>query len=394
MCRHGLDGRMTHSRNLALDGFRGLGCLLVMLGHTQRNTFTILPGAVVSMDLFFTLSGFLITGILYSEWRKSSGINLKNFWYRRAARLLPAFYVYFFIGATVYAITRFQPIVGTDAKTTLLSTGLYFSNWAVANGYNLGIFTVTWSLSMEEQFYLVFPLSLLAGLKFLSPKKLVSALVVFVFAFVVYRGWLFHDLLGTEGVGVAWRRCFYSLDTRADSFLIGAIFGLLYHIYGTKIPLHPIFYSLCFVLFFYTLSIQDFPIAYRKEENSAFTEFLMNGGLSLYAFFGAVLILGSIKYPTHIVTKILSWKPFVALGAISYSVYIWHTTVFGGLDIPLSFMEKSWPMWFLKIAIKFSVIIGIGYLSYRFIEKPILKRLTQSRKYSAIASTGDNVEKT
>lgn len=370
----------------ALDGFRGFGCLLVLLGHTQwTDKKTILPGALTAMDLFFVLSGFLITGILISEERKTGTINLINFWKRRAFRLLPVFYVYFAFGSLVYAFTRFAPIVGTDASVSLWSTAFYFSNWAMAQGYEMGIFAVTWSLSLEEQFYLLCPLIFLLGFRYLEKKTLLYVLGAAILGVNLHRYILFHDMLESSGVVLAFKRCFYGLDTRSDSLLIGCFLAIFNHLYGERFKVGVGLASVVTVTFIGSLFIRDLPVAVHEARNSFYTEFLMSGGLTLFSILGGLAILHVIRFPDSWVTRFFSSNLFVKIGIMSYSIYIWHTTIFGGLEVLLNSMNQSPWLWVLKTLIRFTVAFGVGYASFQFIELPILQTQLKKRKYSPIA---------
>ncbi len=371
-------------RNQALDGFRGLGCLLVLFGHTQWNKGTILPGAVVAMDLFFVLSGFLITGLLLSEFKKTGSINFVSFWGRRAMRLLPTFYVYFAFGALFYYISKFQPVVGTDPTVTLLSTAFYFSNWAVAKGYELGVFTVTWSLSLEEQFYFLCPLLFLFCLKYFNKKTVMILLGVAIVAVNIHRYHLFHSMMESHGVLLAWKRCFYALDTRSDSLMIGCFAAIFYNLYKDKFKIGTALGFGALMIFFASIAIRDLPVAYHIPETSAYTEFLMTGGFSFFSIIGVLIIMHLIQNPDSFVSKFFSTTLLVKVGIMSYSIYLWHTTIFGGLELVLKNMNATPAMWALKTLIRFSVALGVGYLSFRFIELPILKAQNKKRKYAPL----------
>lgn len=371
-------------RNRALDGFRGLGCLLVLFGHTQWQGGTILPGAVVAMDLFFVLSGFLITGIIMSEYDKTKSIDLVNFWKRRAIRLLPVFYVYFVFGASVYLFSRFQPIVGTNEYVTLLSTAFYGSNWAMAKGYEMGIFAVTWSLSLEEQFYFLCPMLFLLALKFLNKKSVMILLGICIVLVNFHRYQLFHSMIPTEGLALAWKRCFYALDTRSDSLLIGCFASIFFKLYGEKfnVGMKSVFAAL--IIFFASITVRDLPIAYHREETSFYTEFLMTGGFTFFSIIGVIIILHLVQNPQSPVARFFSANLLVKVGLMSYSIYLWHTTVFGGLEILLKSMNQSPELWVLKTIIRFTVALSIGFLSFKFIELPILMRQSAKRKFAPL----------
>ena len=372
------------SRSKALDGFRGFGCLLVMLGHTQWNGTTILPGAVLAMDFFFVLSGFLITGLILAEFKKTNSVNLFSFWTRRATRLLPAFYVYFGFGALVYLISRFQPIVGTNPLVTLLSTAFYGSNWAVAKGYELGIFTVTWSLSLEEQFYFLCQILFLFCLKYLNKKSVLMLLGFAIVGVNIHRYHLFNQFIAEKGIILAWKRCFFALDTRSDSLLIGCFSAIIFNLYGRKFSIGSGIAAIALTIFCVSVGIRDVPVLFHIAENSFYTKFLMTGGFSFYSIVAAIIFIHLVQFPESSFSKIFSNKFLVKIGLMSYSIYLWHTTIFGGLDILLKSLNQSPILWLLKTFIRFGVAIGIGYTSYRFIELPVLNYLNQKRKYTPL----------
>jgi peptidoglycan/LPS O-acetylase OafA/YrhL len=374
-------------RREGLDGFRGFGCLLVMLGHTQWQGKMILPGALVAMDLFFVLSGFLIGSLLLSELRKTGTISLASFWKRRAIRLLPVFYVYFGIVATVYGITRFSPILGTDAEVSLLSTGLYASNWAVARGYDLGVFFVTWSLSLEEQFYVLCPLVFLFFFKLFDRKTVLVLFALGVVGINLHRYFLYHELVPLEGVLPAFKQIFYRLDTRADSLLIGCLGAVFFGVYGERFRIGPVAGILSFALLLSPiLFVRNLPVAFHISETSPFTEFLAAGGFTLLALSGIVCNIHLVQFPESPLSRFLSFPLLVKVGVMSYSIYLWHTTLFGGIDILLKSFNSSGALWTVKTIIRFSAAIGVGYLSFRFIEYPLLQYNLRKRKFAPIAA--------
>lgn len=379
----------TEQKNLfrhpALDGFRGIGCLLVMLGHTQwTDKKTILPGALTAMDLFFVLSGFLITGLLIAEHDKNKTIDFLNFWKRRAIRLLPVFYVYFGFGALVYFFSRFQPIVGSDPTVTLLTTAFYTSNWALASGYEMGIYAVTWSLSLEEQFYLLCPVLFLALFKYFNKKTIMWVLGLGIIAVNIHRYMLFHSVMEEQGVLLAFKRSFYGLDTRSDSLMIGCLASLVYHVYGHKFRIGLKVASAALILFFASILVRDVPIAYHIAENSFYTEFLMSGGFTVISLLGVLIILHLVQNPTSGISKFFSIGILTRIGLMSYSIYIWHTTIFGGLEVLLNSFNQSPALWLVKTLIRFTVAFAVGYASFKFIELPILKYQYKKRKFAPL----------
>ncbi len=372
-----------------------MGCILILLGHTQWNGSSILPGAVVALDLFFVLSGFLITGLIISEYEKTGSINLLRFWGRRAVRLFPAFYVYFIIGCAIYFIGGYQPVVGTNASVTLTSTAFYFSNWAYAFGYDLGIFSVTWSLSLEKQFYFLAPIFFLICFKYFNKKIAMSFLVLLIIGVNIHRYQLFHSIMETKGILLAWKRAFYALDVRGDSLSIGCLSAIFYKLYGEKIKFNTTVGLVALFTLIAALLIRDLPLAYHVYETSTYTEFLMSGGLSIFSLLGVVLIIHLVQFPNSIVSKIFSTKFLVHIGVMSYSIYLYHTTVFGGLEILLNPLNRTPELWVLKTIIRFLTAYIVGYLSFRFVEMPILRRFSKHKKFTPIPtnkSIGSNIK--
>lgn len=366
----------------SLDGMRGLSCILILLGHTWKNGHMILPATIVVMDSFFALSGFLITCIVLAEFEKSGTISLLNFWKRRAIRLLPPFYFFFSFVTVVYLISKFKPIIGTDETVTLFSTAFYASNWALGKGYELGIFGITWSLSLEEQFYFLCPVFLLLILKYFDKKYLVPILLLMIVGISFHRYDLFHELLPLKGMRFAWHRCYVGLDTRTDSLLIGTLGAILYRLYGDKVKVGLLLPSIGIIIFLATLTIQEVPFALHQQVNSIHTDFMMAVGFPLFATIFLILVVHLVQHPLSGISKFLSHKFLVKIGMMSYSIYLWHTVSFGSMEILLKSFNQSDFLWVIKTLIKFCVAYFLGYLSYTYVEKPILRYLANKQKYA------------
>lgn len=358
--------KVQRQRNLSLDGLRGLSCFLILICHTRYKGDPLLPLSIIGMDLFFVLSGFLITNILIREYRDTKKINFLRFWKRRCFRLFPAFYVYYFFGLLVYLITQFDPIIGDDPLVTLLSTGLYSSNWFVAAGYKMGIYTITWSLSLEEQFYILCPFLILLVSKNLSWKKVLGLFFLLIGFIAFYRTTLYLHLLNEVGAMKAWTRIYHGLDTRADSLLVGCSFAFLYNFSKIRIPTHLATIALIFLLA--PLLVRDIPLAYGISQSNAETELMVKFGFTLIATFGGLLVLHFLQFPESSLSKIFANRVFVFIGTLSYSLYLWHTPVFGGLEIGLKSFNESFELSLLKFGIQYSLVFFIAYLSYRFVE--------------------------
>jgi peptidoglycan/LPS O-acetylase OafA/YrhL len=372
------------NRVKALDGLRGVSCLIILFGHIDRNGNTILPAYIVAMDIFFALSGFLITGIILCEYEKSNTINLFEFWKRRSIRLLPLFYIYFIFSYSLYIITNYRPLLGSNPFITLFSTFFYFSNWTQALGYNLGFFSITWSLGVEEQFYLLTPLFFLLMLRYTTKKNIILILLLLIFATCFHRYTLFHELMSSKGMMTAWKRCYFSLDTRVDSLLVGCLGKLFYEQYGKRVQIGLKTAIVSMFSLFGVFFIRDIPLARHEVVNTFHTDGLMAGGFTFFSFLSVLLIIHFLQFPNSFVSKLFSSHIFVRIGIMSYSIYLWHITAFESLDFFTHNLGNNLNFWICQTISKLVFALLVGYLSFRFIEYPILFYQRKRRKFSAI----------
>ena len=198
----------------ALDGVRAIAVLLVMLGHLG-----LVSAGGLGVDIFFVLSGYLITAILVSEFSTTGGISLKKFYARRALRILPAVILLLAVLNILVEATQTSEQAHTFQWNSLGAL-FYIANWLRAFGRGIGILGHLWSLSIEEQFYLLWPIAL----AFLLSRKLKRSQILIVIGFAVVlvnldRIYLYR---GIE----SFNRIYNGLDTRADALLVGCAFGL------------------------------------------------------------------------------------------------------------------------------------------------------------------------
>jgi peptidoglycan/LPS O-acetylase OafA/YrhL len=210
---------MQHKRIPELDGIRGIGICAVFFLHVGA-----IQGGFIGVDIFFTLSGFLITSILLSEYKHTGKVSLRRFYYRRALRLFPALAVLLLVCA---AWGQFENLYPNATNSQALSaTSFYYANWFLAARWigappPLGPLSHAWSLSIEEQFYILWPLILLACLKFNLLKRtlgkilLAGALLSLALAGLLY---LKH---------APWQRIYAGTDTHCGGLLIGCAVALL-----------------------------------------------------------------------------------------------------------------------------------------------------------------------
>ena len=166
--------------------------------------------------------------------------------------------------------------------------------------------------------------------------------------------------------------------------MLGCLASLVYHVYGQRFRIGFKFAATALVLFFASILVRDIPVAFHEEQNSFYTEFLMSGGFTLISLLGVFIILHLVQNPASLITKFFSFGFLTRIGLMSYSIYVWHTTVFGGLEVLMDSFNHSPQLWLVKTLIRFTVAFLVGYASFKFIELPILKYQYKKRKFAAL----------
>lgn len=331
-----------------LDGLRGMAIMLVMLFHTGIPNFR---GGFTGVDIFFVLSGFLITSLLLSEATEAGRINLKYFYMRRILRLLPALVLMLIIVTLTAQALNLKGSAYTDFTGGII-TLFYSANWARAfNLHQMGLLSHTWSLSIEEQFYMLWPLALIIMLKYVRREKRILSVVLFLSVL----SWLIRMYLTQSGHTAD--RIFNGLDTRADALLTGCAAAIIRsmglwtkRVSRLKSPAYAGFILPLLILF---------NISWSNHNTFYWVSFLLE-------FMTAVLILHIVSDEKSMIKKFLTSKPLVWAGSISYGVYLWHDPVF----------EVMRYFGYSKLSILFSgsiITLGIASVSYYLMEKPLLR---------------------
>lgn len=346
----------TFSHVPALDGLRGVAILVVMLFHAGA---PLSSGGHLGVDIFFVLSGFLITGLLVREWNATGGICFRSFYARRALRLLPALYLLLAVAAVYTFVTGPRPLSLKDWSPILLSA-VHLSNWARALGFAewTGDLGHTWSLAIEEQFYLLWPVVLWVLLSFAVPaRRIAGGLVV---AAVVVAAWRIavwqQDLSSWDRV----YRLYNGLDTRLDSLLVGSLIailtgcGLLSESRRVKGVLRAGSLAAAGVLIVMLVRLDWF------------SPRLYLGGLTLSAVCTATLLLALLAREAEWLRRPLEFPLLMWTGRISYGLYLWHAPIFHLMkDAPLPAPALEGLRWSL------SLIAAV--LSYQLVEQPCLR---------------------
>ncbi len=356
------EGSMVERRHItALDGARGAAVIAVLLFHGG-----VLKGGYLGVDLFFVLSGYLITSLLLAETARSGTIGLGGFWARRARRLLPALFL-MLVAVCAYAVFIAKPTELNQIRGDFLATLGYVANWhlVLAHYDYWRLFTSpsplnhTWSLAIEEQFYVVWPLVAL-GVGFIVRRGRTAiawaramfftslTLSIFSAAFALQ---IWHSSKGTV-------RIYYGTDTRAAAILFGAALASWIAWRGAASTKRGRF-SLE-VLGFIAAAILVW--AYFRLEQGG----LYSGGL-LICSLAATAVIAAITHPeSGLLARGLSARPFVEAGIISYGLYLWHWPIYVWLNADRVGLS-GWPL----LAVRLAVTLAVALLSYRFVEKPI-----------------------
>jgi peptidoglycan/LPS O-acetylase OafA/YrhL len=342
----------------ALDGVRGLAILTVMVVHTGAESFA---GGFLSVDVFFVLSGFLITSVLLQEWDGRGTIRLKNFYARRALRLLPALFVLLLALAWLSLNMPFFPEAALQIRREIVYTFFYVTNWAIAFGAMspLGILGHAWTLAIEEQFYFVWPVMLLTLLRAGFSRRAVAwAIVAAIVASARLRLVLYELGAGAD-------RLFFGFDTRCDTLLAGCLAGVCATFLDemsdrTRLAVRWAARAgvTTLALLFLTISHDD--------------PFLFRGGFTLIAASAAVTLLAVVDNPGGLIARALAWRPLVHAGDVSYGLYLWHWPVF----LYLMPSVVGLPPLATNL-VRFAATFVMAELSARLIERPFLRQKTR-----------------
>jgi peptidoglycan/LPS O-acetylase OafA/YrhL len=340
----------------ALDGVRGLAVGAVLAFHAGH-----LSGGFLGVDLFFTLSGFLITRLILDELARDR-FTLKAFWARRARRLLPA--AWLLIGAVLLAgpVLVRSTELGTLRGDAVATLGYGANWWRVASSSSyFAIFTTpsplqhTWSLAIEEQLYVVWPLLLL--LLWRVGRHSIGVLAAATTALTISSVAAGALLYSTADEG---NRAYYGTDTRAASVLIGALAAMAVWRFGPALarlrgaePLGVV--ALCAIVG-----------AWALGDNGAW---LYRGGFATLAVAGAFLLTVVTTRPDGRLHSALAWRPLTSVGVISYGLYLYHWPIFVWLS-PERGGLGEWPLLALRLTATFTA----ATLSYFLVERPYRRR--------------------
>jgi peptidoglycan/LPS O-acetylase OafA/YrhL len=348
----------------ALDGLRGLAVIAVLAFHGGH-----LRGGYLGVDAFFVLSGFLITSLLLAEARATGGIALGAFWSRRARRLLPALACV--IGAVAfYAAWIAQPEELAAIRGDALATLGYVANWRAMFTHNdyWAMFRSpsplehTWSLAIEEQFYVIWPLVVVALLRGRDASQaarrvLIGSLMLAALSFAYMQ-----LLYNASNPSMA----YYSTVTRMASILLGAALAswLARFPRAAASKARGRGVGRCALEICALVAAAALACAWTRLDGASTA--LYRGGLLVCAIATTTVIAAAVHPRRGPISRALSFRPLCALGLISYGLYLWHWPIYVYLDSDRVHLS-GWPL----LAVRVGVTLAVAVASYRFVEQPI-----------------------
>lgn len=364
-----------------LDGLRGLAIAAVVLYHAGLSWAV---GGFLGVELFFVLSGFLITSLLLGEWRTYGRISIATFWAARARRLLPALLVMVSVVGLYYALAGRQQAI-PDLRGDGLSTLLYAGNWhqiSIGSSYFAATGPVsplqhTWSLAIEEQFYVFWPLIVIGLLTIASRRTrtdlarkrslrlLLAVTLLGALASVIDMALLYH---GGRGID----RVYYGTDTRAFSLLIGAALASWRTLRawrpagsprtGVRLAISKRGRHLADAAAVGALLVLLFVMAQAAGDSG----WLYPYGLLTVDLLSVGLIVAAMTRPRSPVGLLFSSPPLRRLGEISYGLYLWHFPLFHWLDQSATGLSGT-----ELVIFRIAFALTVSVLSYIIIEQPI-----------------------
>lgn len=342
-----------------LDGLRAVSVLAVLAYHLNAKWA---QGGLIGVGIFFVISGYLITDQIIQEWKREGRLNLLRFWTRRARRLLPAMLAMLLFVALW--LLRIEPGRLQALRGAFLSSLFYVNNWWLIY-HKVSYFESfgppspighLWSLSIEEQFYLIWPLLLVIGLK-VFPRRGKLALIIFGLAAISALSMAIIYVPGTDP-----SRVYYGTDTRAFALLVGAALAVVWPSGELKGQVSSRSRGLLDLIGVVGLTVLLILICRTNE----YDDFLYRGGFLVISLLSAVVI-AVLAHPAGRIGQWMGCKGLRWIGVRSYSLYIWHYPVIILTNPSVQTEGTSLP----RILLQLSASFLLAACSYQYIEEPL-----------------------
>jgi peptidoglycan/LPS O-acetylase OafA/YrhL len=349
----------------ALDGLRGLAVAIMLLFHAG---FRWAHGGFISIDVFFVMSGFLITWLLVAEWEKSGTIAVGGFYGRRLRRLGPAMVV-FMAGVAVYAVTLAPAVQLRDLRGDFLATVAYVTNWRfIAEGRSYfdafaapSPLTHTWSLAVEEQWYLIWPVLITALLRWPArrPRRLTAPILVATGLCLASACWT----VVLAGRSDDPSRAHFGTDTRAQELLAGAVLAMVCHRVGSlAVPAR-----LRRLVDLAGLAGLGW-ILWLSATITEQTLWVYRGGMVLLSLASVAIVLAAVQ-PAGLTRGFLSRRPLRYFGQISYGLYLYHYPLFLVLSSSRTGLHGN-----ALLIVRMAVTTAVAAASLSLVERPVRER--------------------
>lgn len=358
-----------------LDGVRGISIIVVVAFHllkradyfTNNETLHFLTSLSsigwVGVDIFFVLSGFLITSILLKT--KGEKNYFKNFYVRRSLRIFPLYFV--FIAVIISLLPTLDPDFAPQISRALPFLLLYQQNWLILiSKVPLTTYlAVTWSLAIEEQFYLIWP----AVVYFTKKETLIKISIGVIAASILARA---LGLVFWEDMSQVSTFFYYNTFTRFEQLIFGGLLAVAFtqpvwvqRLKSISVPAFWIAFAA-----FLTLCFTAYPHMVPLDENT----WLVFGGYTLAAIFSAALVTILMTYPeTSMFRRLFQLKPLIFFGKYSYSIYLLHVPIILILlDVLWRTQLRGWPMYLVYIALTYVITVIGALLTWNLLEKHML----------------------
>ncbi len=363
----------------ALDGIRTLAVAAVVLYHLKP---ALLPGGMQGVTVFFVLSGFLITRLLLIEHKSNGRIDLKAFWVRRLRRLMPAILVVIVVTAAL--CTGFNHVMLTKMRPDIIPSALFFNNWwqifnqqsyfnAVGDPSPLTHF---WSLAIEMQFYLVWPIALMVALRHREPAcRIRRAALALAVVSALEMAILYNPALDPS-------RVYYGTDTRVFSLLMGAWLAFIPYARIEELlrqTAKRVFHKGIPATLDVVGALGLAGLVALALFTNGYSTFPYRGGIALASALSLMLIAGCLS-SNGMVARAFAFEPLVWLGKRSYGIYLWHYPLLLLMNPASDISDKPWWVYVVQVLI----VIAVSEASYRFIETPCRHGAAERLLHSAL----------